>query len=95
MLLAPHATTAALVTPAAALITPTWRPPSLQMCATPSSVQPEAAEATLGPLIEPEAPPEHLRLVDEFLEPSFAGELRGCFDENFAEPRQAHPMRFV
>ena len=48
-----------------------------------------------GPPIQPKAPPEHLRIVKDFLDADFAGELRGCFDEHFAEPRQAHPMRFV
>ena len=48
-----------------------------------------------GPPIQPKAPPEHLRVVEDFLDAEFAGELRGCFDEHFAEPRQAHPMRFV
>ena len=47
------------------------------------------------PSIQPKAPPEHLRVVEDFLEADVAGELRGCFDEHFAEPRQAHPMRFV
>lgn len=37
--------------------------------------------------------PEHVRTVDTFYDG--AAELRGVFDEHFASPRQAHPMRFV
>ena len=50
-----------------------------------------AAEEPLELL--PDAPAEHLRTVDGFL--ANAEELRGTFDENFEDPRQAHPQRFV
>jgi hypothetical protein len=66
---------------ASALVTP---------AAPPTKLSPSQ-----GPSIQPTAPPEHLRVVEDFLDADFAGELRGCFDEHFAEPRQAHPMRFV
>lgn len=56
---------------------------------------PPLAALAAPPPIQPKAPPEHLRVVENFLDAGFAGELRGCFDEHFAEPRQAHPMRFV
>ena len=59
------------------------------------AVPPTKPSPSQGPSIEPKAPPEHLRVVEDFLDADFAGELRGCFDEHFAEPRQAHPMRFV
>lgn len=45
--------------------------------------------------INPEAAPEHLRLVEGFFEPSLAASLRATYDAHFEEPRQAHPMRFV
>ena len=45
--------------------------------------------------VDPEAGPEHLRVVERFLEPSVAASLRGTYDAHFEEPRQAHPMRFV
>ena len=59
------------------------------------AVPPTKPSLSQGPSIQPKAPPEHLRVVEDFLDADFAGELRGCFDEHFAEPRQAHPMRFV
>ena len=47
------------------------------------------AAARLAPI----GPPMHLKTIDSFYPK--AEELRDVFDERFAEPRQAHSMRFV
>ena len=43
-------------------------------------------------LPSPKLAPRHVHTVDNFL--AGADELRAVFDERFADPRQAHPMRF-
>ncbi|CAG9466421.1 unnamed protein product [Pedinophyceae sp. YPF-701] len=39
--------------------------------------------------------PETLRVVDGFLDPALAAELRGTFDARFEDPRELHENRFV